>query len=213
MPLKVIGAGLGRTGTHSLKLGLERLLGSPCYHMVEVFEHPEHVPIWVSATKGEPVDWDRVFTGYSAAVDWPSASFYAEIMKAYPDAIVVHSTRDAESWWASAHATIFNSIDAPGARNPEWHAMITGILTERFTSEVTCKDSCIAAFEKFNAGVIATVPPERLVVWHACDGWAPLCAALDLPVPQEPFPCTNTTEQFLARVREGQARSSSQPES
>jgi hypothetical protein len=28
--LRVVGAGLGRTGTHSLKVALERLLGAPC---------------------------------------------------------------------------------------------------------------------------------------------------------------------------------------
>ena len=39
MSLKVIGAGFGRTGTHSLKIALEMLGFAPCYHMVEVFTH------------------------------------------------------------------------------------------------------------------------------------------------------------------------------
>jgi Sulfotransferase domain len=54
--LKVIGAGFGRTGTMSLKAALERLGFGPCYHMTEVFGHPEHNRFWVSSWRGEPAD-------------------------------------------------------------------------------------------------------------------------------------------------------------
>jgi Sulfotransferase domain len=73
--LRVVGAGLGRTGAHSLKLALEQLLGGPCYHMIEVFEHPEHVPLWQAAVRVERYDWDQIFDGYIAAVDRPVAAF------------------------------------------------------------------------------------------------------------------------------------------
>src|SRR5579883_1954803 len=107
MNLRLVGAGLGRTGTHSLKIALEQLLGAPCYHMVEVFNHPEHVAQWQAAANGEPADWDFVFQDYAATVDWPSASFYEEIMTQYPDAVVLLSTRsDAEAWWKSYSNTI-----------------------------------------------------------------------------------------------------------
>ena len=56
MPLKVVGAGLGRTGTHSLKVALEQLLGEPCYHMIEVFGKPEHVGMWHQAVHGDMPD-------------------------------------------------------------------------------------------------------------------------------------------------------------
>jgi phage tail sheath gpL-like len=69
MDLRVVGAGLGRTGTASLKQALERLLGKPCYHMVEVHEHPEHADIWASAFAGSLPDWDRLFDSYQACVD------------------------------------------------------------------------------------------------------------------------------------------------
>ena len=201
MKLKVIGAGLGRTGTYSLKLGLERLLGQPCYHMAEVFQHPEHIPMWHAAAKGEPVDWDGLLAGYGASVDWPSAAFYEELIRAYPDAIVVHSTRDPELWWASASETIFCGIDSRSQDNAEWHAMIMAVLADRFTAEIHCKDACIDAFNRFNARVAQVVPPERLVVWQACQGWEPLCQALNLPVPDEPFPKANTKEEFIARIK------------
>jgi hypothetical protein len=201
MALKVIGAGLGRTGTHSLKVGLEKLLGSPCYHMVEVFQHPAHIPMWHAAANGEAVDWDLLFTGFSASVDWPSGSFYKELMEAYPDAIVVHSTRDSEAWWKSADATIFSGIELRPDDGSGWLDMIMAVLGHGFTRDIRCKEACIAAFEKFNAEVLATVPPEKLVIWRATDGWEPLCKALGVPVPSEPFPLTNTTEEFVARVK------------
>src|SRR5512139_2619631 len=106
MGLRIVGAGLGRTGTLSLKLALEKLLGAPCYHMLEVFAHPEHIAVWHTAAQGRPTDWPALFRGYAATVDWPGASFYRELMDAYPDAIVLLSTRDPDSWWRSASATI-----------------------------------------------------------------------------------------------------------
>ena len=54
MTIQLIGAGLGRTGTHSLKLALEQLLGGTCHHMMEVFGHPDEVPVWDAAMRGEP---------------------------------------------------------------------------------------------------------------------------------------------------------------
>lgn len=198
MTLRVVGAGLGRTGTMSLKLALERLLGAPCYHMVEVFPRPEHVTIWHQAALGKMPDWNAVFAGFAAAVDWPSAAFWPELMEAFPDALVVLSTRDTQAWWQSAHETIFRVVEGanPGA---EWLAMIQVLLAERFTADIQNAEACMAAFERHNARVRETVPPGRLLEWRASEGWEPLCKALGLPVPAEPFPHTNTREDWAAR--------------
>ena len=82
--LQVVGAGVGRTGTHSLKLAFEQLLGGTCHHMVEVFGHPEQLPIWIEAIDGRPVDWGSLMSGYTAQVDWPGASFWPELADAEP---------------------------------------------------------------------------------------------------------------------------------
>lgn len=194
MTLRVVGAGLGRTGTMSLKVALERLLGAPCYHMAEVFAHPEHVAIWTAAARDEPVDWRGLFQGYAAAVDWPVASFWPEVSAAFPDAIILHSVRDPASWWKSASSTIFPaSREATG----EWREMVDEMFGRRFTSALDDEAACVAAFERHNADVRARAPKARLVEWRASDGWGPLCAALGVAVPDEPFPRTNTSEQFL----------------
>ncbi|HSI71633.1 MAG TPA: sulfotransferase, partial [Fimbriimonas sp.] len=123
MALKVVGAGLGRTGTHSLKLGLEKLLGAPCYHMAEVFERPQDVPVWHQAALGNMPDWDKFLAGYAAEVDWPSSAFWDELSQAYPESLILLSVRDPESWWESASQTIFGGISGAAERNPEWFEM------------------------------------------------------------------------------------------
>jgi hypothetical protein len=195
--LRIVGAGLGRTGTLSLKLALERLLGGSCYHMLEVVRKPAHVASWRAAARGEMPDWHELFEGYSACVDWPAASFWGEISAAFPDALVLLSVRDSESWWRSAHDTIFThsrQFEGP------WREMVDAVFAARFTLALDDRAACIAAFERHNTEVRRTAPRGRLLEWRASDGWPPLCAALGVPVPDEPFPRVNTSEQFLARI-------------
>ena len=195
--LRVVGAGVGRTGSHSLKLALEQLLGAPCYHMMEVFGKPDHVAEWTKAVHGEEPDWDLVFDGYAAAVDWPTAAFYGELMQRCPDAVVLLSERtDAEAWWRSASETIFAAIERVTADAPDLERMIFDMLATRFTPDWRDHDASVAAYTRHNAEVRARVPADRLVTWTPGDGWAPLCAALGVPEPAEPFPHVNTTAQF-----------------
>jgi hypothetical protein len=200
MTLQVVGAGLGRTGTHSLKLALEQLLGGPCYHMIEVFGHPEHAPLWRDAALGSPPDWDALFEGYVATVDWPGAAFWPELSAKYPDAIVLLSVREsADAWWRSANATIFEAIQqrAVAPEMAEWHEMVDAMLAG-FAGDWRQEGPAKAAYEAHNAAVRAAVPADRLVDYRAGDGWAPICAALGVPVPDAPFPHVNTTDDFRA---------------
>jgi hypothetical protein len=198
MELKVVGAGVGRTGTLSLKTGLEQLIGQPCYHMLEVFDHPEHVALWREAAEGGKVDWVKFLADYGATSDFPACLFWPEILEANPDAVVVLSTRrDAEAWWDSASQTIF--AIAGGDLPPEmadWFEMWRAVASARFTSDWTDKDAAIAAYERHNAEARASVPADRLVDWQARDGWGPLAEALGVAVPDEPFPHLNTREDF-----------------
>ncbi len=197
MKLRVVGAGLGRTGTNSLKVALERLLGAPCYHMMEVFQHPDHVPLWRAAARGEMPDWNALFADYAAAVDWPAAAFWPELSATFPDALVLLSVRDPHSWWQSASETIFPSLREQ--QGTEWYAMVDEVFGARFTRALDDRDAAVAALERHNARVRASVPARRLLEWRAADGWAPLCAALGVPIPNEPFPHTNARADWQAR--------------
>jgi len=195
--LRVVGAGLGRTGTLSLKLALEKLLGAPCYHMFEVMAHPEHVPAWYAAARGEPVDWATLMQGYAAAVDWPAGSFWPELAAAFPDALILLSTRSADSWWASASQTIFPASMRPELAETPWGAMWREICRTRFTTALGDRAASIAAYERHNADVRARAPTARLLEWRASEGWTPLCRALGVAVPAEPFPHANSREEFF----------------
>lgn len=197
MSLRVIGAGVGRTGTASLKVALEHLFDAPCYHMFEVFQHPEHIPAWHQAAENREPDWAQLFDGYAAAVDFPVAAFWPELSRAYPDALVVLTLRDPESWWQSASPTIFavtQKMQGP------WRDMADAMFAQRFTAEINDKAACIAAYERHVDAVRRGVPASRLLEWQVSEGWEPLCKALNLPVPEMPFPRENSRADFLAKL-------------
>jgi len=201
MTLRVIGAGQARTGTTSLKLALEQLLGGPCYHMFEVFAHPAHVPVWHQAARGTLPDWQVFLDGYRAAVDLPAAAFWRELATASPGALIVLSVRDsAEQWWDSASATVlrpYRAAPAPGTPMAEFLEMITEVLRSRLgMTDPTDKDTVIAAYERHNQAVRDLAPPDRLLEWRPAEGWRPLADALGLPVPDQPFPKVNTRAEF-----------------
>jgi hypothetical protein len=141
MPLDVIGAGLGRTGTLSLKIALEQLGFAPCYHMLEVRAAPERLEHWNRISAGEQVDWEEVFTGFRATVDWPACNFYRELMERYAQAKVILSLRDAESWFRSTQATIFS--DEVQSQAPP---SVVKILTDIVGANLHDRAHCIAAY-------------------------------------------------------------------
>lgn len=203
MALEVIGAGFGRTGTMSLKGALERLGFDRCYHMAEVYENPHHVPLWSRAHAGEPVDWSGLFEGFRAAVDWPSCNLWREQLAHFPDAKVLLSLRDADGWYRSVMNTIWPSTQghlASGDPNRERMARwIQEVVWDHvFDGRLADRDHVIGIYEAHNRAVIDEVPADRLLVYRPGDGWEPLCDFLGVPVPDEPYPHKNTTEQFLS---------------
>lgn len=207
--MRVIGSGFGRTGTLSLKHALEEIGMGPCYHMEEVLKTPSHVPLWDDFADGKPIDWHRLFDGYNSAVDFPASIAYRELMEAFPEAKVVHTVRDPDRWYESTLATIYHgSTLAPGwlrrvvPRAGQWsnmtdHLIWDGLFEGRFQD----RDFAIAKFDSWTDEVIATVPPERLLVFQASDGWGPLCDFLGVLQPDSPFPHVNDREQMLRRFR------------
>jgi hypothetical protein len=202
MALRVIGSGLGRTGTTSLKAALELLLGEPCYHMSEVRRNASHIEAWHRAITGASIDWDQLLDGFAATVDWPGATFWPELLERNPDALVLHSERDPDEWYRSVSATILPRVTGPAEEarpdDPAWLAM-SRALFDRFTPDFADPVAAKAAFGAWNTEVRTRVPADRLTVWHTGDGWEPICQALGLPVPDEPFPHRNTTAQFRQR--------------
>ena len=199
MDLRFIGAGVPRTGTTSLKRALERLLGGDCLHMSAIPGHPFDLgPDWDAALSGTPVDWRPVLAPYVAAVDWPTAAFWREISEAVPSAFVLLSYRDSpQVWLHSMESTVLPVARMTTAA--DWNggdALVR--LLKRFTrsDDWDGPSTLLEAYERQLADVRAVVPPDRLVEWTPSDGWEPLCEALALPVPDEPFPWLNRRAEW-----------------
>lgn len=206
MAIEVIGAGFGRTGTMSLKQALEALGFGRCYHMLEVAQNRDHVAVWRQATRGEPVDWHALYQGYRASVDWPACNFWEIQLRHFPNARVILSERDPERWYHSVMNTIYpSSMRARESDDPDIRAraqMVFELIWEgTFHGRVEDQEHAIDVFLAHNDYVKKHAPEDRLLVFDAAEGWEPLCGFLDCPVPTEPYPRVNTTEEFQSRVR------------
>ena len=206
MSLQVVGAGFGRTGTHSLRGALGELGLGPCYHMSEVIQDPERkVPQWVAAAQGKP-DWDAIFEGYASTVDWPSAGYWKAILAHYPEAKVILTTRSAESWYDSFSETIAWLMRTPDTLPPHLHPWLQMgndlIAKTTFGGRPADREHAISVFNAYEAEVKASVPADRLLVFRAADGWEPLCRFLGTPVPETAYPRTNTMDDFVTRFRQ-----------
>ena len=206
MALQVIGAGFGRTGTLSLKHALEQLGFSKCHHMMEVFANPGQAAQFLAAAQGRAVDWDALFDGYRAMVDWPGCHFWKELMAHYPAAKVILSVRSPESWYASASETIFRAMNmSAGTQVPPEVASQREmareiVVNQTFGGRLDDREYCIRIYEEHVARVQREVPPGRLLVFEAAQGWAPLCGFLGVPEPATPYPRINTRDEFLERI-------------
>jgi len=219
MSIKIIGAGFPRTGTNSLKRSLEMLGFSKCYHMKELLTHPDQLPLWLELENTGSTDWDTLYNGFQGSVDFPCYPFYKEHLKRYPDAKVILTTRDVDSWYKSVKSTIWTA----GPQNLGQKLMMLGrMLTNprvkrvimcikfvkrmfwakqfngRFEDEAYAKE----VFFKHIEEVKANVPADQLLVYDVRDGWGPLCEFLGVPAPTEDLPHLNKRESFKTMLQD-----------
>jgi len=211
MALKIVGAGFGRTGTLSLKSALEKLGFGPCYHMFEVVERPAHIEMWHRLAYGGSMDWDLLFKDFQSAVDWPAARYWRELADYYPDAKVLLSLRDPESWYKSVTDTIYRGLTmripdkAPEPRKLQAAMARKIVLEDTFDGRFEDKAYAIEVFNRHNQAVRDSIDPARLLVFDAKEGWPPLCRFLGVAQPDEPFPRLNDTatiQEMMKQMRE-----------
>ncbi|MFJ9821243.1 sulfotransferase family protein [Streptomyces sp. NPDC101151] len=203
--LKLINAGLGRTGTTSLKVALERLGFGPCFHMFDVVSSEKRLKQWERIIcDAQPADWDAVFDGYTSAVDGPPAVYYRQIMEAFPEAKVILTVRDAERWYRSTYDTLYqfalkSQENPPEARSRQgrlYRVTSTMVWNGLFGGRFSDKDYAIDVFRRRNLEIARTVDPDNLLVFDVKQGWEPLCSFLGVDVPPEDFPHVNDTQSM-----------------
>lgn len=205
MALQIIGAGFGRSGTLSLKTALERLGFGPCHHMSEVVGTPVQIDLWSDVANGRP-DFNAIFSGFSAAVDFPVAAYWQDVINTYPQARVILSHREAEDWYASFSQTILplvlDKAAWPEAAKP-WFEMIERIIVGKALGGRTDRDGILAAYRENERAARRLAASGRALVFQPRDGWAPLCAFLGVDVPTDPYPRSNPRADFFASVKAG----------
>ena len=211
MPLKIIGAGLGRTGTMSLKLALEKLGLGPCFHMAELFADPSRVPMWLAAADGHP-DWEAVFNGFPATTDYPACSFWRELAAACPQAKVILTVRDADKWFESTQETIFSERMSERIGNSPLRPFFEKTIWKAFGDKIHDRAFMTAEFKRHNAEVQNALPKQRVLVYEVKQGWEPLCKFLGVPVPSTPFPHVNSREEMKQMMAATQARGEGPPD-
>ena len=223
MALKVIGAGWGRTGTESLKLALEQLGFDKCYHAYELIANPHQITYWEQLQRGERPDYDALFSGYQAAVDFPVCYHYRELLQQYPDAKIILTVRDPSHWYDSAAKTIFVK-PKPGKVRLLWFLSLFSkrlryiyritknaesfLFGQVWKNKVSDKVAMIDFFNTWNEEVKRTVPADKLLVYEVKQGWEPLCKFLNVPIPDSPFPKANEHGDFHQRLDKGIAKGS-----
>jgi len=210
--MKVIGAGVARTGTTSTKAALEELGFDPCYTFVTLFAKREHIDLWLAAYAGQPMDWPQLFADFRATVDWPACDFYEQLMAVYPEAKVVLNVRDPEKWYESMTNTIWwvHQEEVRAGRGPDTDSFSrlreVMIWQGFFGGKFLDKQHAMGAFERHIQQVKERVPPEKLLVFDVQEGWDPLCRFLNVAVPDKPFPRLFDTAAFRELVRSGGPR-------
>jgi len=196
MSLQVIGTGWGRTGTDSMREALTILGFGPCHHMFEINANPALREAWRAVAKGAKPDWELLFAGYVSCVDWPSAYYWRELITLYPQARVILTARPVDSWWASFSQTLLPAIHQTADPDSLVHTLLAA---QELQGRPDDRDHVCALYQAHVAEVLATVPPDRLLVHGLGDGWAPLCAHLGVPVPDVPYPSRNAAEAIQAQ--------------
>jgi hypothetical protein len=216
--LQVLGVGFGRTGTLSLRAGLEQLGISPCLHGGSDLQgRRPQLRAWIAAADHpQDCDWDALLGGYRGTVDWPAAAFWRELHQHYPSAKVILSLRDEDSWYASISKTILAIPLSMGPRRRELQrrfllatsswlppspALVQRIVIDRVFAGGIDHDSAVATYRRHVDEVKATIPAQQLLVWKPADGWEPLCSFLGVAVPATPFPRLNDTQSVREAAR------------
>lgn len=217
MKLDVIGTGLARTGTMSLKEALEHLYGRKCFHMVELLKESDRLGILKKGYKTGTTDWESFFAGYGSAVDYPTCLFYRELLAQNPGLKVIHTVRDFDSWYRSVKETVYrgkpkgagdilrmikNMITSSDFRRVAPVFMFNdkliwqGHFESRFEDEEFMREK----YAQHQEEVVQHVPAENLLLYNIKDGWEPLCTFLGHEVPEIEFPRANERKEFNRKM-------------
>ena len=204
--VKAIGVGFPRTGTMSLKQALETLGLGPCYHMIDVFDRPHDIQVWLQAyaNNGANVDWDSIFNGFQSTADCPACCFWPDLLQKYPSAGFILTVRDADHWYDSFFDTVYQAIQHPERSPNKVHRDVQGmaellILQGMFQGRFEDRGFAIHKYQQHIDVIRSSIPEGQLLEFDVSLGWEPLCRFFDRVPPIVDFPRANTRTEFRSR--------------
>ncbi|KAM4067115.1 NAD dependent epimerase/dehydratase [Hirsutella rhossiliensis] len=216
VPMRVLILGMGRTGTASMRIAMKQLGYHDTYHMMSCsIENPPDALMWMEALRAKydgqgkpfgPKEWDRLLGHAQAVCDWPSIAFAKELIEAYPEAKVILTNRNVDSWHASTMKTVYWRVTDPELRwlsHFDWAAsmyypMLKKFFDTFFEGDFPSRGKEI--FQRHYDEVRGLVVRDHLLEYDVAQGWEPLCKFLGHPVPEFcPFPHVNDSSDFLTR--------------
>lgn len=218
--IQVIGAGLSRTGTSSFGVALEILLDGPVYHggtqatmglPIEIKSLIEILRRWLAGGESNRHIVLKLLQhrldGFAAITDAPGSQLVPELLELYPDAKVICTVRDLDSWEKSLEQISNVSIiwflrpillPLPGMRHFVDFITLIRLQWDKLYGKGT---PIRQMYHLHVAWLKEVVPEDRLVFFNVKDGWEPLCKALGKDVPDQPFPHINDSEAVDKIVR------------
>jgi len=165
---------------------------------------PSRGDSWVQAANGRP-DWNAIFAGFEATVDYPGCAFWRELTEFYPSAKVLLSVRNPQDWFDSTQQTIFSDEHNKPFMNSALWEFFEKTVFNAYGDRIHDREFMIAAFQRHNAEVERVVSHDRLLVYEVMQGWPALCGFLGVPIPDSPFPRVNSREERV-RLRTSMAQ-------
>lgn len=218
MSIKIIGAGFPRTGTTTLKKALELLGYDKTYHFKDLIADPKKLKHWKELEAKGTTNFDQLFDGFQATVDFPGYPYYKILMHKYPDAKMILTTRDVDKWYESTLKTVWKAgpqtilakivLLSKMIFNETLRDTFLCIkfmrktyLNKQFNGDFASSDHAKKVFFSHIDDVKKNVPEKQLLIYEVADGWQPLCDFLGVDVPNEPFPHLNKKENFHEMVK------------
>jgi len=194
---------MNKTGTTSLKRCFALLDLYPIApNALESNEMKEAVAGLFERGDYEPVL--KIAADYRSFEDrpWNVWEMYQHLDRRFPDSRFILTIRDSESWWRSTS---------------RWITVVKPRMAKKYQRHLRAaslgREDMIAAYDQYNEAVIEHFAgTDKLLVidFEKGQGWPELCAFLERPVPDAPFPHVNRQsydEKDLERRRRDRQRS------
>lgn len=224
-----------------MRIALEQLGFNDCYHMHNILENPQQeAPKWIRLIEAHfggkgtisKADLDAVLGSYQSCVDVPPALFGVELAAMYPEAQVIILNREPEDWYCSVSESIMASVKptSPWAQLGMLFCFVFDPATRAFANlgramsglvfrynHRTEKEKAIAWYTSTYRRFRDEIPEQRRIEYQIQEGWGPLCAHLQVPIPmvrdeetgelaEAPFPRANDRETFKRNQAKGRAK-------